>query len=268
MVTKNPLLSLNWAMRLRQRCILLLVVLMSVCSVQAADQQNYDDALTSWSQVLSGFVDNQGRTDFIALSQRPEPLEHFVSFIGQVSPDSHPQLFPESADVLAYHINAYNALAMYGVIKRDIPADFDSFFKRLRFFKFRKVIIGGAETSLQDYENDVIRPLGDERAHFALNCMVRDCPRLPRKPFKAEVLDNQLEALAVEFFNKPKHLRIDYERHIVFVSAILRFYTEDFVPLGSRDDLLIYINRYRDSKIPADYQVKFMDYDWTINQQP
>ena len=37
--------------------------------------------------------------------------------------------------------------------------------------------------SLYTLENDVIRPLGDERVHFALNCMVVSCPRLPRVAF-------------------------------------------------------------------------------------
>jgi len=29
-----------------------------------------------------------------------------------------------------------------------------------------------------------------------------------------------------------------------------------------------YVNQYRNTAIPADYRVKFLDYDWTINQSP
>ena len=58
--------------------------------------------------------------------------------------------------------------------------------------------------SLYTYENDVIRPLGDPRVHVSLNCMVRGCPRLPRSPFSGKVLQKQLEALAIEFFNEKR----------------------------------------------------------------
>ena len=169
---------------------------------------------------------------------------------------------------LAYHINAYNALAMQGVIEEGIPSDFDNFFKRAGFFKFRKVIIGGNKTSLYDYENNVIRPLNEPRVHFALNCMVRDCPRLPRKPFRAGELNQQLQAATVEFFAIDKHLRIENDKHEVLVSEILRFYTKDFVRSNKRQDLITYINQYRGEAVPAAYKVRFIPYDWSINSQP
>ena len=48
--------------------------------------------------------------------------------------------------------------------------------------------VGGKTISLYKLENDVIRPLGEERVHFALNCMVVSCPRLPRAAFSAAAL--------------------------------------------------------------------------------
>jgi len=235
---------------------------------QAADLQQYETAQASWTQTLEQFVDDQGRTDFRALAENADDLTHFVRFIESASPASNPELFTTQDEVLAYHLNAYNALAMYGVISENIPADFDSFFKRLRFFKFRSVVIGGQKTSLQDYENDVIRLFGEPRVHFALNCMVRDCPRLPMQPFKAETLEQQLESAAQEFFNKDKHIRVDANKRILYVSKILDFYTEDFVSSGEDKELLNYVNRYASMKVPKGYKVKFIDYDWTINQQP
>ena len=234
----------------------------------AVTQQDYQIALDHWVAVLQTFVNAEGQTDFIALAKQPEDLQVYVDFVSQVSPGSAHLLFKTEADVLAYHLNTYNALAMHSVIEANIPADFSSFFKRLSFFKLRGVEIGGELTSLYDYENDVIRPLNEPRVHFALNCMVKDCPRLPQQPFQAEVLEQQLTDLTQAFFNKDKHLRIDHGQRVVYVSEIVDFYTEDFVASNKQQDLLTYINRYRVKKIPADYRVKFIDYDWTINQQP
>ena len=98
--------------------------------------------------------------------------------------------------------------------------------------------------------------------------MVRDCPRLPQEVFQANTLEQQLEVAAQEFFNKDKHIRIDADNRTLYVSKILDFYTEDFVPSGKVRDLTEYVNRYAKMMVPEDYRVKFIDYNWTINQQP
>ena len=256
-------------MRTAKLYILLWVsLLMNSSFVMAVNEQEYQKAVQSWNKVLQQYVDNQGRTDFITLAKSPQDLKFYVDFVARVSPTTHPELFKTKELILAYHINTYNALAMYGVLDRGIPKAFDGFFKRASFFKFRKIIIGGKKTSLYDYENKVIRPLNEPRAHFALNCMVKDCPRLPQRAFVAEKLDEDLNKLTYEFFSKPKHLRRDQKKKTVYVSAILDFYTKDFVPSGKASDLGQYINQYVTDPIPDSFRIKFIDYDWTINQQP
>lgn len=227
-----------------------------------------NDPTADWASVLERYVDDDGRIDFHALEGDREPLDRYVAWIARHGPQSTPAQFPDREASLAYHVNAYNALAMHGVLARGIPDDFGSFFKRARFFRFRGIVVDGRKTNLYDYENDVIRPLGDARVHFALNCMVRDCPRLPREPFDAGRLDAQLEAATYEFLNSEKYVRIDEAQRVVHLSAIFDFYTEDFVASGRAEDLPAYLNRYRDTKIATDQEVRFMDYDWTVNIIP
>ena len=255
----------------RRRLIAALSLLSGLAGAQAqapVQEISYEAALSHWSRVLTRFVDEEGRIDFRELAGDSADLDRFVEYIGRVSPATHVDEFDAPEDVLAYHINAYNALAMYGVLEADIPAGFTSFFARLRFFKLRGVLIGGQRTSLYDYENRVIRALGEPRVHFALNCMVRDCPRLPQEPFRAQTLEPQLQAATLEFFSKERHLRVDHEKSEVWLSEILDFYTEDFVADGNRQSLIGYVNRYLSTPIEAGYRVRFIPYDWTINQQP
>ena len=226
------------------------------------------DALHLWSSVLTRFVDVQGRTDFKALAADRGSLDEFVGYVARVSPTTSPEIFPRPADVLAYHLNAYNALAMKGVIDEGVTDGFTSFFKRQLFFRFRKVTVDGVSMSLSTYENDVIRPLGDARVHFALNCMVRSCPRLPQEAFSADELEAQLEAAAREFVNDPRNVRVDAAAHEVWLSSIFDFYTKDFAADGKRDGLIAYVNRYRDERIDPGFAVKFIPYDWTLNRQP
>jgi len=241
----------------------------STVFAQSAPLNNpYVEALPKWALVLEKFVDEQGRVDFAGLSQDRADLDGFVSAIEAVSPTANPELFDTNDKVLAYHANAYNALAMKGVIDRNIPKNFNTLFKRAGFFKFRKVVIGGKKTDLYNYENKVIRPLGEARMHFVLNCMVKDCPRLPRTPFYAEKMQSSLQQAAVEFFTREKHTRVDNEEKALHLSGIMKFYTKDYVASGKKQDLLAYVNQFRQDKVSSDYQVEFIKYDWTINQQP
>ena len=126
-----------------------------------------EEPLGSWARVLERFVDDAGRVDFAALARERGDLERFVAWVYAVGPDNAPQHFPTRAHVIAYHLNAYNALAMYNVLERGVPESLAGL-EKLKFFVLRKLKVGGAPLSLYAFENDVIRPLGEERVHFAL----------------------------------------------------------------------------------------------------
>ncbi|MFT6957455.1 MAG: hypothetical protein ACJAYC_002466 [Halieaceae bacterium] len=228
----------------------------------------YLEALDAWSRVLVEHVDEQGRIDFKGAAAEPTDLKRYVDVVAAYGPASHPEDFESRENVLAYHTNTYNALAMWGVVERGIPDGFTTFLKRASFFRFRTVMIAGRKTSLYDYENKVIRPLDEPRMHFVLNCMVRDCPRLPRQVFAGEELNQQLQQATVEFFTEPRKLEIVPQEKLIRVSSILDFYTEDFVESGKARDLPTYINQFLATPLPEGYQVKFVEYDWRINAQP
>lgn len=218
----------------------------------------------AWARVLERFVDADGRVDFDALARDRADLDRYVAWVYAVGPANAPQLFPTRAHVVAYHLNAYNALAMYNVIEDGIPASLAGP-KKVEFFALRRLQVGGVPLSLYAYENDVIRPLGEERVHFALNCMVVACPRLPRTPFEAATLEAALERETRAFFAEPRNLAVDPAARTVRLSEILRFYTGDF--LAKAPSLVAYVNRYRAPPIPLDWRVEFIPYDWTVNRR-
>jgi hypothetical protein len=219
----------------------------------------------AWSRVLTRHVDDQGRVQFEALAQDRADLDTFVAYVNAVSPASEPGLFPSADHVLAYHLNAYNALAMHQVLAAGIPKSLSGF-NKIRFFYLNKVRVGGELTTLYAYENEVIRPLGGARVHVALNCMSVSCPRLPREPFSAATLQAQLEREAKHFYNEPRNVVVNASQKTAALSEILSFYTADF--LAEAPSLLAYVNRYRDSPVPEDWAVVFAPYDWTVNRQP
>ena len=221
------------------------------------------DPQTAWSNVLSKYVDPNGKIDFLGLSKDRSDLDAYVAWIGSVSPAKTPASFPTKDAKLAYYINAYNALAMYNVLESGMPKDLNAV--KVRFFYRNKLALGGEKMSLYDLENKIIRPMGDPRVHFALNCMVRGCPRLPREAFRADQLDMELEATAQYFLNEDRNVQVDASKETVRFSEILKFYTDDF--LKKAPSLAAYANKYRESKIPETYKVEFIPYDWTLNQR-
>lgn len=219
----------------------------------------------AWARVLQAYVDELGRVDFAGLAKNRADLDRYVAWVYDFGPGNRPELYPTHAHVLAYHLNAYNALAMYNVIESGIP-ETNAGFAKVRFFFLRDVVVAGQRLSLHAYENDVIRKLGEPRVHFALNCMSVGCPRLPREPFHAAQLDRQLEREARKFFAEERNARTDDSQRKVYLSEILDFYPEDFLAVAP--SLTAYANRYRDTPLPLDYALKFTPYDWTVNRQP
>ena len=271
-------MALTMTMTLAQRAlgplmVLLLVLLLGACASvpqpgalpDGRPATVPDDAL--WSTILQRHVDDEGRVDFAAIAAAPADLNRYVTQINRVSPASHAALFPTPQAVLAYHINAYNALAMHRVIGTGIPETLAGL-RKIGFFYFGKVLVGGQPITLYDYENQVIRKLGDPRVHMALNCMSVSCPRLPREAFVAARLDAQLDREARRFFNEARNVRVDVDADakVLYLSEILKFYAEDF--LAQASSLPAYINRYRDSPVPVDLTLRYTPYDWTINRQP
>ena len=219
-------------------------------------------ATDAWARVLDRFVNPQGEVDFAALAQDRADLDTMVRLVAASSHDS----LTGWAAQMAWLINAYNALSMFNVIDSGIPASHAGL-NKLTFFISRQFNIGGRWMSLYSFENDVIRPLGrqqsDPRLHFALNCSAVSCPVLPRQPFTAAGLDSELTREARAFFARPGNWRIDAASRTVWLSQILDFYTEDFVPVPARS-LVEYANRFAPEAAPLDYAVRFTPYDWTV----
>ncbi len=214
----------------------------------------------SWAQVLHTRVDDQGRVDFHGLRENPGPLERYVAWISVVTRDTHPEVFADGDTTLAFYINAYNALAMYNVlVSGTLPDD------QIGFFVFQQFDIGGTYRSLYNFENTVIRRVGEPRIHFALNCVTRSCPRLPREPFEPARLEDQLDAAAREFLNDDENVVVNDDQRRVYLSWIMSYYKKDY--LQRAPTLPAYVNLYRDQPVPEDYRLWWLEYDCSLNAQ-
>lgn len=188
-----------------------------------------------------------------------------AAFKAYVADLARPANLAGKGEVLAYHINAYNAFAIQGILDGLSPS---TTLGRLRYFKVQDWPLAGRRISLHDIEHKVLRPLGDPRIHFAIICASRSCPFLRSEAYTAAKLDAQLDEQARQFVNDPFRNRFDKATRTAHLSEIFKWFEEDFQGAGSVQKYLArYVADPEVAKALAQdgYQVQWIDYDWTLN---
>ncbi len=202
----------------------------------------------------AGFVDN---ADFKAV----------VELVAQTDPE---KLASREAK-LAFWINAYNALTNSGVLKHwpgiksvgDVAPDFG-------FFKNKDYTVGGKKLSLNDIENEIIRPtFKDPRIHAALNCASTSCPPLLPFAFTADKLDAQLNQAMSGFVLDRSRNAIDAAAKTAKISSIFDWYKADFEAAGGVKAYLRSFLKDEAEKAALDAAtLEFLPYDWSLNKHP
>lgn len=220
-------------------------------------------------EVLRRFVTDRGMVRYGALQSDREKLDRYVGQLAAASPASDPEHFPTDADEIAYWSNAYNALMIRAVVDHypigsvtEIAAA-HGVFNRLHF------PVGGERLTLDGIEKGILLQDYDEpRVHFVLTCASMSCPRIDRRAFHAEELDERLDEEGRKFLNSPLGLRLDPDRNVVQLSKYFDWYASDFRP-----DPLTFVRPFLeppkqkalDGVLAQDSSVEFMDYDWRLN---
>ena len=249
------------------------LLLAGFASQSEADSFDY----APFNRVLGRVVQSQGSVDYQA-AKTDTDLRAFVDRLAQISPDTHPALFPNRADSLAFWINAYNACVLAGVSKAYPVSSVTEIAPAFGFFKTQQFVVGGRRVTLDHIEHEIIRKqFSDPRIHAAINCAAVGCPRLLNEAFTPDKLDDQLNLVIRDMIRNPMHVQINRETKVVSLSAIFDWFASDFTSYVqareagetvldyvslflSKDDILYLQNH-------PDLQIVFLDYDWSLNSQ-
>lgn len=162
---------------------------------------------------------------------------------------------------MAFWINAYNVLTIDLILKEGEQKSIKNLGGALTSpWKKHNWTIDGNAYTLHQIEHKILRPMGDARIHFAINCASISCPDLRRESYSASNLNQQLsEQTKLTLKNTKKGLRI--EENTIYVSKIFSWFKEDF----SDGDIKKWLAQYTDTD--ASQNLKFMPYDWSLNKQ-
>jgi hypothetical protein len=243
--------------------------------VGAKVMKETDQEITSLNHNLSGIIDRyrdaQGNVSYFALLAD----KAFVDYAERLSDFDLGTLKTREAK-LAFWINCYNSLSIYGVVqklKKD-PSFAEkgnkSYLGRVRFFAFQKFRVGKEEYTLRSIENYIRGEYQDPRVHFALNCSSRGCPLLKDGLYSEQNIDKELDAATKLYLSSPEGLKLDKESDILFISMIFKWYKNDFEKTGRTVTQFIYhyasesIQKYMDER-GNNLNLKYIDYDWGLN---
>ncbi len=244
-------------------------------AVTTAASLDYKD----YETILRSYVNDAGLVDYLALQANAQPLEDFVAKLGAISPSSYDAW--SEPDKIAFLINAYNAITLESIIKqRPLKGSIKDIFG---VWNFNKHQVAGKSLTLDNIEHDILRKdFQEPRIHAALVCAAISCPLLRQEPYRGERLNEQLEDQVNQWLSSDHGLKIDRTQNKVAISALFKWFGEDWQAKYNSSDkftgsdkeraALNFISRYvssedRDYLAAGNYQVEYLDYDWSLNRQ-
>ena len=234
----------------------LFLLLIFATQTLASALQTPADFTQEADRFLSKYV-KDGLVDYRKVKQQMDEINALYQQIGQASLED-----ADNMEKKAFYLNAYNLIvirqiaAQYPVAS---PMDIEGFFDQ------QKHKVAGEMLTLDALEKQkLLQTYQDARIHFVLVCAAVSCPPLASYAFTADNLEQQMDERARLALNDAEFIRVNSGQKKVEVSQILDWYKSDF--LREASSLLAYINRYRDKKIPASYELTYYEYNWQLNE--
>jgi Protein of unknown function, DUF547 len=207
----------------------------------------------AFDAILKKYVSTSGKVNYKDLKENKADLEAYTKALS----DNPPAEKAPKNERFAYWINAYNAFTLK-MIADNYPLSSVTKLDGGKPWDVKRITIGGKKYSLNDIENNILRPMGDARIHFAINCAAKSCPPIHNVAFTAANLNSILESRAKRFINDTKANSLKGSE--LKISKIFDWYGKDF------DKIPEFINRFAITKVKTDAKIGFMEYDWSLNE--
>jgi pyrimidine-specific ribonucleoside hydrolase len=243
----------------------------------------FDHGYAAYARLLHDDV-HPPRVDYAAIAKGRAGLDAATAALNEPAATEEPHWPREQR--LAFWINAYNAFTLRAIV--DHYPIHGSWFTMSPRNSIRQIDgvwttltwrAAGRTVTLDDIEHKILRPeFKEPRIHFAINCASVGCPPLAAEPYRAATLDAQLDEAARRYLSSRQGLRV--EDGTLRVSRILDWYGEDFVARfapeaqGKPDRVERAVRgvvaRFgppaaADLARAGSARVRFLDYDWSLN---
>ena len=245
------------------------------------------------ADILNEFVHDNGMVDYQGLRRKRLELRALLREFDKLDRREY-ESWPEE-DKIAFWINVYN-LQKLGVIADNYPIKPSSrmltiFYRGTNSIRHiegkitgHKFLVMDEEFTFATIEKRFFRgEFDDPRIFFAISRGCLSSPPLRNKPYSGDNPSEQLDEQTQRFLSSPLAFSIDREERKVYLSALFQssWYGRDFIrkfaidrkfkdqPAETRA-VLNFITNYISKEDIAfletgNYTIKYMTYDWTIN---
>jgi hypothetical protein len=254
---------MNSQMFWKNRLAILLLLLLSVSIAHAASGVPAGIKNDSYDRLLKKYVNKEGLVAYANWKANAEDMKAFDAYVAQFGGAGNAASGKEKYASL---INAYNAFVLHWILE-NYPTE--SIWALKDSFKAKRHKLGGEMVSLNDIENNVLRPEFGYRTHAVLVCAARSCPPLQQSAYSAEQLDDQVARAYRNWLARPDLNEFFPDKNEANVSSIFKWFRKDFDSAGGVKSVLA---KY--APAPArpmlerpDCKVTYKSYNWGLNDQ-
>lgn len=232
-----------------------------------------------WQEVLSTYV-KEGLVDYDKLVQEQSGLERFLCQLAWYGPGSREAMFKSPQQVLAYWINAYNALALAGAVGQypcdgvyGQSGDLDSFEKNVL------CKVDGAALTLREVRDQAYRAAaGDPRVLVALAGPAMGWAKLAGEPYMARSLDKQLRQAVQRVLGDRQLTKIEHETKTLKLPGAIYAAKDRYIELYRNtfdtdagnllNALMIFANRLQRQQLNTaiGYRMELIEFDSRLNK--
>jgi len=246
------------------------------------------------ADILKNYVDDKGMVNYRALRRKRPELKNLLDEFAHLDLNVYNH-WPKE-DKIAFWINAYN-IQMLKIITDNYPIQgsrlLNPFYgpNSIRHIKgiwsdYKFIVMDEEFTLAKVNQRFFCKEFGEPRVFFAISHASLSSPPLRNEPYYGHKLHQQLEDQIKRFLSNPQFFRIDKENKKVYLSAILHstWDGKEFVSKFGTDKkfkdqepetraVFNFITNYL-SKRDVDflevenYSVKYIKYNWTLNDGP
>ena len=260
------------------------------------DEQEIEQAVSfhdKCAEVLKNFVDDKGMVDYTTLRRQRLKLKALLREFENLEPNEYRTWTKENK--IAFWLNAYN-IQMLKIITDNYPIQSsrilrlypgwgpNSILHIKGIWTDYKFLVMDEEFTLSEIDKRFFRKeCDDPRIFFAVSKDSLSSPPLRNEPYYGHRLNKQLDDQVKRFLSSPLALKIDTEKQRVYLSSLFQSssYGKEFMSKFAIDKkfkdhepttravlnfITNYVSRDKVSFLEVgNYSVKYMKYDWTIN---
>jgi Na+-transporting methylmalonyl-CoA/oxaloacetate decarboxylase gamma subunit len=243
--------------------------------------------------ILKEFVNYNGMVDYKGLRRKRLELRALLREFNELDPDEYESWSRE--DKIAFWINVYN-LQKLRVVTDNYPIEPSSriltvFYRgtnNIRHIEEKitshKFLVMDEEFTFATIEKRFFRgEFNDPRIFFAVSYACLSSPPLRNEPYYGHNLSEKLDEQTERFLSSPLAFSIDREKHKVYLSALFQssWYGKEFIKKFAIDRkfkdqtaetravlnfFTNYISKEKTTFLETgNYTIKYMTFDWTIN---